>query len=406
MDVFIRPANLQGKITPPPSKSIAHRALIIAALAEGILGMQQVKGVQRETSQDIEATINCLEILLGETQDVVELNCGESGSTLRFLIPIAAALGQTTVFQGEGRLAHRPLREYSDILGQGGVLLEFQGERNLPATLRGQLKSGEFYVPGHISSQYITGLLLALPLLQGESVLRLTSQLQSAPYVRLTKNVLKQFGAVIKPIYDANQNPIGWIVPGSQKYRIPQGGFKVEADYSQAAFWLVAQFLGQAIEVEGLTPHSSQGDRAILAILNEMKNWAPGAKGSIDVAQIPDLVPILAVAACQRPGQTVLRNAGRLRFKESDRLVSTCEALQNIGATITEKKDSLIIEGGNKLRGGEIYSHNDHRIAMALAIAALNSRDGVTIRAAEAVNKSYPHFFQELQRLGGDVCVI
>ncbi|NMB00347.1 MAG: 3-phosphoshikimate 1-carboxyvinyltransferase [Firmicutes bacterium] len=402
LDVFVGPSHLIGKVTPPPSKSVAHRALILTALAEGLPGMAQVKGFDVAISNDLQATVDCLGVLLG-TGDVVELQCGESGSTLRFLIPVAAALGKTTVFRGEGRLAERPLREYAEILVQGGVQLRFSGRLNLPVTVSGQLRSGEFHVPGHISSQYITGLLLALPLLAGDSSILLTTPLESAPYVQLTEDILAQFGVNVKTLRDAAGNHLGWSVPGNQRYRVPAGGIMVEPDFSQAAFWLVAAFLGHSIEVEGLDPESRQGDRAILSVLRQLDQVSSEVQLTIDAKHIPDLVPILAVAACQRAGRTVVQNAGRLRYKESDRLSTTTQVLKGIGAKIMETEDSLIIEGGQKLSGGQANSFNDHRIAMSLAIAALNSERGVRIHGAEAVNKSYPQFFQELKRLGGDV---
>jgi 3-phosphoshikimate 1-carboxyvinyltransferase len=297
---------------------------------------------------------------------------------------------------GKDSLARRPLREYAEILGPRGVRLEFAGEQNLPVKVGGKLQSGVFQVPGHISSQYITGLMLALPLLEGDSTIVLTTPLQSAPYVEMTQAVLDLFGIVVRPA------AAGWVVPGRQKYVLPEE-LELEADYSQAAFWLAAKSLGHALEVEGLSVKSVQGDREIIPLLEEMGRWKPGEERRIDAAQIPDLVPILAVVALARPGVTILENAQRLRFKESDRLLSTAEMLGSMGAKIAATTDSLLIHGGEQLTGGEVDAHNDHRIAMAAAISALNSRNGATIMGADAVGKSYPGFFQELQRLGGDV---
>lgn len=404
-DLFVGPSHLKGTVTPPPSKSIAHRALILAALAErSASGTAAVQGIGRETSQDMAATIDCLQALLSPTNGPAELHCNESGSTLRFLVPVAAALGREAVFGGTGRLAERPLGEYANILGDKGVTLKFaRAEHSLPLTVRGKLQSGEFHVPGHISSQYVTGLMLALPLLDGDSTIYLTSPLQSAPYVEITQLVLAQFGAQVKPLHDESGSITGWVVPGNQNYRIPDNGIKIEADYSQAAFWLVAQFMGQQVAVSGLNPDSAQGDRAIIPLLAELAAKGYGEQRDIDAAQIPDLVPALAVAACHVPGRTVIGNAKRLRLKESDRLQATADGLSRIGAAITAGADCLIIEGGALLLGGEADAHNDHRIAMALAIAALSTQKGVRIRGASAVNKSYPHFFAELKQLGGDV---
>ena len=236
--------------------------------------------------------------------------------------------------------------------------------------------------------------MLALPLLEGDSTIVLTTPLQSAPYVEMTQAVLGKFGVVVRTA------AAGWVVPGRQKYVLPEE-LELEADYSQAAFWLAAKSLGHALEVEGLSVQSVQGDREIIPLLEEMGSWKPGEERRIDAAQIPDLVPILAVVALARPGVTILENAQRLRFKESDRLLSTAEMLGSMGAKIAATTDSLLIHGGEQLTGGEVDAHNDHRIAMAAAISALNSRNGATIMGADAVGKSYPGFFQELQRLEG-----
>lgn len=403
MDVFIRPGQLEGAVTPPPSKSIAHRALILAALAEGIQGMDKVQGVSRATSQDVRTTMECLEKLMEANQDVVELDSGESGSTLRFLIPVAAALGKSVKFTGQGRLPYRPLREYVEILEPHGVTLKFAGELNLPVLVSGQLKSGTIKLPGHISSQYITGLMLALPLLADESRIILTTPLQSAPYVNITREMLAQFGVVVNPLIAEDGTVEGWIIPAGQKYTMPEGGVRVEADYSQAAFWLVAKFMGHNLEVHGLNPTSTQGDRGVISILEKMKSWPAGFAGEVDAQHIPDLVPILAVAATRRAGKTVLKNVARLRLKESDRLATTSEVLGELGASISVQGDCLVVEGGDQLEGGKVSSHGDHRIAMAAAIAALCTKRGVLIEGAEAVAKSYPNFFQELQRLGGEI---
>lgn len=395
-EVFVGPSRLQGRVVPPPSKSIAHRVLIGAALSG--LPQQEVErwGLGGELGQDLEATKACLRALLTAGPEPVILDCRDSASTLRFLLPVAAALGRSALFVGSSGLARRPLREYGEILGGRGVRLSFQGPASLPVRVEGRLRGGVFQVPGDVSSQYITGLLLALPLLVEDSTVILTSPLQSAPYVELTKSVLAEFGIAVEDIPGA-----GWRVPGRQVYRRPAVPPFVEADYSQAAFWLVAKFLGHYLEVDGLLPSSLQGDRAIAPILAEMAA-APLGDLRISAAQIPDLVPILAVAACARPGITIITEAERLRLKESDRLLTTTEMLSRLGARISPDQGALIIHGGRQLRGGTVDSHADHRIAMAAAIAALDSAAGVRILGSEAVAKSYPGFFQELKRLGGD----
>lgn len=402
-DVFVGPSELTGKVTPPPSKSIAHRALILAALAQGdAAGMAAVR--IQQPSQDIQATIDCLRALLAPGEGPSQLYCSESGSTLRFLVPVAAALGKEAVFTGAGRLSQRPLQEYCDILKDSGITLDsVRPGHSLPLKVQGKLRSGRYYVPGHISSQYITGLLLALPLLAGESTLQLTSPLQSAPYVDITLSLLAQFGVETVTLHSSSGGVTGWHVPGNQQYTIPQTGVDIEADYSQAAFWLVAQFMGQPLVVCGLNPDSLQGDRAIIPFLVQLSAAKGTEAVTMDVGHTPDLAPALAVAACFTPGHTVITNAGRLRFKESDRLQAIAQGLSAIGADIRTQGDCLIIAGGKPLVGGEASSHNDHRIAMALAIAALGTQRGVRILGASAIAKSYPNFYKELIRLGGNV---
>lgn len=389
-DILIRPGQLRGDVIPPPSKSDAHRALIAASLA-GAPG--SVAGLPDPVSDDIGATQRCLAALMaGENR----LDCHESGTTLRLLIPVAAALndpGRSLEFDGSGRLPQRPLGEYKPMLGGHGIDLDFPEDAYLPLRMRGRLTPGVFQVPGHISSQYLSGLLFALPLLAGDSEIRLTSALESAPYVEMTLRTLRAFGVA------ARATPAGYIVPGGQRYQ--PSPYLVEKDYSQAAFWLTAAFAGSRLSVSGLSDSSAQGDRAIIGLLADFKSVRRSYL--IDASQIPDLVPILAVAAALTPAETLITKAARLRLKESDRLLATEQALSAIGVRISQTDDGLIIQGGHPLEGGEADSWADHRIAMALAIAALSTRKGVLIRRAEAVRKSYPEFFREFKRLGGDI---
>ncbi|NLW11550.1 MAG: 3-phosphoshikimate 1-carboxyvinyltransferase [Clostridiaceae bacterium] len=382
----VEPGHLSGTIIPPPSKSDAHRALICSRLAAQI---ELPEGLGRHWSDDIKATDECLQRLLGNSD--LPLNCGESGTTLRLLVPVAAALGRDSTFAGHGRLPARPMKEYQDILHGHGVELEMPSGLSLPLKIQGKLEPGVFYAPGHISSQYISGMLLALPLLAGDSELILTSGLQSAPYVDMTLGTMAAYGVTVE------EKENGWSIRGGQKYS--PAVYKVEADYSQAAFWLTAAFGGNNIEVEGLRAGSVQGDRAIISLLADFGRGLESY--TIDVSQIPDLVPILAVAASLVPARTELVNAARLRLKESDRLQSTEEALSGIGIDIKQHGDGLVIYGGRPLEGGRASGHNDHRIVMALAIAALFSKNGVEIVGAQAVNKSYPDFFLRLKELGG-----
>lgn len=390
-DIFVHPGRLRGSITPPPSKSDAHRALIAAALA-GDTG--KVAGLPADLSQDLQATISCLEALFNG-QNL--LDCHESGTTLRLLVPVAAALGAAVTFNGSGRLPARPLAEYASIFAGHGICLEFPAEGSLPLVLGGRLTGGEFHVPGHISSQYISGLLFALPLLREDSKIILTSPLESGPYVDMTIKTLSRFGVL------AEKKEYGFFVPGGQTFM--PADYVVEKDYSQAAFWLVAAYAGSQIEVTGLDPDSAQGDREIYRLLEDFARGYAGYR--IDVAQIPDLVPALAVAAALTSARTDIVNAARLRIKESDRLAAISGALDKIGADIRQTEDGLEIFGGSRSRraqvltGGCADSCADHRIAMALAIAALSTRDGIMIKRAHVVRKSYPGFFSDLRQLGG-----
>lgn len=392
-DVFVGPGTLTGRITPPPSKSDAHRALICAALAGDLT---VVEGLSVPFSEDIRATLACLDAL--KTADR-ELDCEESGTTLRLLIPIAAALGRRTRFIGHGRLPSRPLREYESIFEGHGVTLQFPNNGSLPLEVQGQLLPGRFSVPGHVSSQYLSGLLLALPLLTGESTIWLSTPLESAPYVAMTIRTMRCFGVQVA------ETRTGFHSPGGQHYR--PAPYRVERDFSQAAFWLTADFRRGQLSVEGLDDASCQGDRAIIDLLGQFA--AGHHQYEIDAAQVPDLVPILAVAATMVDATTRIVRAQRLRLKESDRLETTAAALSAIGADISQTADGLIIAGGRQSRfgpccpGGTIESAGDHRIAMALAVAALRTQNGVTIRGAECIRKSYPDFFHEMKRLGGDV---
>lgn len=388
-EILIRPGSLEGTVEPPPSKSDAHRALIAASLA-GDMGL--VGGLPNEVSEDIIATRRCLNAL---AQGESRLDCGESGTTLRLMIPVVAALWNADrgkiVLDGSGRLPQRPLSEYLAIFEGHGVHLEFPHDASLPLKMSGRLLGGEFVVPGHISSQYLSGLLLALPLLHEDSTIVISSVLESAPYVEMTLRTIKSFGIVVEPT--AN----GYWVPGGQHYR--PTAYTVEKDYSQAAFWLTANYTGSSLEVAGLDPDSAQGDRAILTLLEDFRRGH--SNYTIDVSQIPDLVPALAVAAAMTPAETRIVNAARLRLKESDRLLSTQSALSSIGADITQTDDGLLIRGGKPLKGGTADSWADHRIAMALAVAALSTSEGVLLQRPEAVRKSYPDFYQEFTRLGG-----
>ncbi len=412
MDITITPSKLKGQVAPPPSKSQAHRALIAAALAEGESVISNVA-----FSQDIEATINCLEnlgahfVLDGSAVTVQgmganpmsplrrmaypRLDCGESGSTLRFLIPVALAVRGGGIFSGRGRLMERPQKPYFDLFDEKGIFYEQQDGM---LTVSGMLTPGTYRLPGDVSSQFVTGLLYALPLLDGDSEIVLTSSLESREYVNMTLNVLSKFGITVE------EKENGFSIPGGQAYR--PHDMVIEADWSQAGFWYAAEFLGNPVEITGLNPHSAQGDRAIDSFarrLGQSLDPKPGIK--LDVSGCPDLVPPLAAMAALRAGETTrLVNAARLRIKESDRLASVTAALSALGADVAEGPDSLTIRGKEALHGGvTVDSFNDHRIAMMAAVAATRCVKPITITDAQCVAKSYPDFWEEYQRLGGKI---
>ncbi len=425
MDIKVYPGKITGLATAPPSKSMAHRALICAALSKGSCTIEGISG-----SKDMDATIQCLQALgAGITRDAscaqvqgifadgvregepaAHLNCLESGSTLRFLLPVAAALGRHAVFTGQGKLPERPMTPLADEMKRMGVEFLPDGRDALPIEIQGTLQAGEFVIPGSISSQYISGLLFALPLLEGDSRIRITGTLESAAYVALTLGMLRSFGIRIDEAED------GYLVPGGQEYRAQD--ISVEGDYSNAAFWLTAAAAGCDLGVAGLDPESVQGDRGVLEVLEKMGAVRREDSGEIflkadalqgtgvDCSGIPDLVPILSVGASLAEGDTRFYNAGRLRIKESDRLAAMAEVLTALGAEVKEYPEELEVTGGSLQGGVTVDGHNDHRIVMSAAIAALFCREPVVITGAQAVEKSYPDFFDEFRRLGGRADVI
>jgi 3-phosphoshikimate 1-carboxyvinyltransferase len=403
--VKIYPSVLNGRILVPPSKSAAHRAVICSALANGT----DIFPDGTYLSDDIAATRLGMKAMQNRHGiEKVRIDCGESGSTLRFLIPIAAALGINAEFVGRGRLPERPIGIYLHCLPTHGVPCRTEG--GLPFAIEGKLSPGEFTLPGNVSSQFITGFLLALPLLNGDSRLILSSPLESAGYVDMTIEMMRDFGVTVKPIEN------GWQISGGQAY-LPRA-YSVERDWSQAAFFLAAGALGGKLELEGLNPNSCQGDRAAEqlfqafgakikwngSVLSVTPNQLNGI--AIDASQIPDLVPVLAATAALSKGQTRIYNAQRLRIKESDRLAAMANGLTRLGGKVRQTDDGLIIDGVAQLHGGTVNGCNDHRIVMALAIAALHADGCVTISDAQSIRKSYPTFFEDYNRLGGNAHVI
>ncbi len=385
MNLILKPARLRGAVTPPPSKSQAHRVMIAAALAGG-----ESRLSNPAFSQDILATKRCLEALKTPSSGLPLLDCGESGSTLRFLLPLSLVLRGGGIFTGQGRLMERPMEPYEAMCAEKGI---FFSQKDGSCTVRGVLKPGSFSLPGDISSQFITGLLFALPLLDGDSEIRLTTGLESGGYVDLTLDVLERFG--VRVSYDGCMH---FRIPGGQRYR--PADLAVEADYSQAAFYCAANAVGSEVEIRCLNPRSVQGDRMILDYVQRLSE--PG-EVVLDVSQCPDLVPALALQAALREGEaTKLINAGRLRMKESDRLDAVTAELGRLGAEIAQGRDFLALRGVSGFHGGvTAQSYNDHRIAMMLGMAATRADAPFILLDAGCVSKSYPGFWTDYAGLGG-----
>ena len=379
MDITLQPSKLAGSVTAPPSKSMAHRILICAAF-----GKKTVTIFCPETNQDIEATADCLRALGAEIHRTTdsyivtpvslhpasaELHCRESGATLRFLLPIVGALGVDATLHMEGRLPQRPLSPLWEEMERMGCQLSRPSETTVRC--QGKLRTGHYAIHCGASSQFISGLLLALPLIGDRCHLQIQGKLESAPYVDMTVATVQQF-------HTAEPEQIA-----------------VEGDWSSAAFWLAANALGSAVSVEGLDGASLQGDRDIIEILPKLQ-----ACTTLSVADIPDLMPILSVVAAAGKG-AVFTNIHRLRYKESDRIATTVAMLRALGGSAVATADTLTVYGTG-LQGGTVDSYQDHRIAMSAAIAATVCSAPVTILGAECVKKSYPGFWSEYTRLGGN----
>jgi len=408
--IRILPSPLSGSITIPASKSACHRSIICAALASGTSIIKNCG-----TSADIEATLNGMKALGANFQELgaaltvtsndppksCTINCKESGSTLRFLLPIAAALGVNATFTGEGRLPTRPIKALTDMLRQGGV--ECSSD-TLPLTINGQFKGGKYSLPGNISSQYITGLLFALAITKTTSQIVLTTNLESGAYVDMTISEMKSFGV------DVQTTDNGYEIDGNQSFCACER--TAPGDWSQAAFFISAAAIGGNITIKGLNENSLQGDRKAVEVfknfgadisfsngeLNIKKGNLKGIR--VDASQIPDMVPAIAVTAAFAEGTTIVHSAARLRAKESDRLFETAKRLHTFGIYVDETDDGLIIHGGNPI-GASIDGANDHRIVMSFATLAANSKGESVIDGFEAINKSYPNFFDDFNKLGG-----
>lgn len=422
----VYPNKLKGKVKIPPSKSMAHRAVICAALSNGLSKLTNI-----DYSDDIIATIDAMKSLgaiinkkdyylevIGikspdnKCKDIDSeriIDCNESGSTLRFLVPIAAIFDGANRFIGRGNLGKRPLDTYYNIFDEQGIKYTYK-EGILDLVTEGKLKAGEFKVKGNISSQFITGLLFTLPLLEGDSKIIITTEMESKGYIDLTLSAMKDFGIKI-----INNDYREFIIKGNQTY--VSRDYRVEGDYSQAAFFLCADALSNEVIAEDLKLDSLQGDKEVIDILERMGvkitpkdngflGKAPENLKStiIDGSQCPDIIPVVSLVACLCEGSCEVVNAGRLRIKECDRLAAVTSELNKLGGKITEKEDGLIIEGVKKLKGGvEVWSHKDHRIAMTLAIASTVCDEPIVIKDYECVSKSYPMFWDDFKCLGGIV---
>lgn len=412
----IIPGARTGRVRIPASKSQAHRLLICAALGE-----EKTEVVCDGISADIAATAKCLSALGAKIEETetgflvspiekvpegrCDLYCGESGSTLRFLLPIVGALGAQAVFHREGRLPQRPLAPLDGVLTAHGMTLTEDGDLLLCS---GRLEAGNYEIAGNVSSQYISGLLMALPRLTGESTLTVTGALESAAYVAMTEDALR-LSKIEFP-----KNGSTYTILGGQKFRLPARTV-VEGDWSNTAFFLCMGALSrEGVTVEGLNLQSSQGDRGVLDVLRRFgaevteHGDAVTVKRAalhgvtINAAPIPDLIPVLSVVASVAEGETRVENAYRLRLKESDRLKSTANLLRALGGQVEEKEDGLVITGVPALHGGNIETQNDHRLAMSAATAACAAAGEITVDNDGCVAKSYPRFWEDFASLKGE----
>ncbi len=422
MDLSILPRRLSGIVDAVSAKSDVHRLLICASLSHTPTQIRI-----DHLNQDILATMDCLRQMGARIEKTAPetgvwsvlplwenlnpaplLDCRESGSTLRFLLPVAAAVCKRPSFSGSGRLPARPIAPLTAQMALHGC--RFSADA-LPMTLSNGLTGGIYEIPGDVSSQFISGLLFALPLLEHDSEIQLTTPLESASYVGMTLQTLEKFGI------QAEKTAGGYRVRGGQRYNAP-GFVEAERDWSGAAFYLAAGAVGGAIACRGLDLSSRQPDKAILSFLQQFGANVRCADGAvcvspgsltgieIDASDAPDIVPVLSIVACGALGNTMIRKAGRLRMKESDRLEAVADCITALGGTVCLTDDGMVISGRGKLTGGEVSGRNDHRIVMAAAIASILCEKPVVIRGADAVGKSYPDFFSDFTALGGSTHVI
>lgn len=416
-DVIIKGCKLRGVVSVPPSKSMSHRVLIAAGLSETVSTVRNIV-----LSDDILATMEAMSQFgatyewlsevdgrhtyrvfrkkldiaskLESKTDVTTIFCNESGSTARFLIPFFHLMDTPVVFTGARSLSERPFKPYLDLFDEKGIAYSSVG-KGLPLKVRGKLSPGTYEVVGDVSSQFITGLLFILPILEGDSTLLIKPPFESRDYVALTIDALAAFGIEIE-----QRDPLTCFIRGGQTYKGTD--YTVEGDYSQAAFWLVANALGSEIELVGLPDQSKQSDRAIVPFIEAARRQESKA---YDVSECPDLLPALSVLLSQSQTKSEIVGGSRVRLKESDRIQAMAQELTKIGVVLEETPEGLIIQGGSKFVPAAIWAWNDHRIAMAMAVAATCIDGTLTIRGAECVRKSYPDFWEVYMKLGGDLIV-
>lgn len=412
---IIKAGKLIGEVTPPPSKSILHRYIIASSLAKGISKIENISysndiiatiEAMKKLGANIEERDNCLLIDGNKTFDKEflnnnsEINCNESGSTLRFLFPLSIVKENKILFKGKGKLFKRPLSPYFKNFDKHQIRYSYKNENEI--LLEGQLKSGSYQIDGNISSQFITGLLFSLPLLDGNSKIIIKGKLESSSYIDMTLDCLHKFGINI-----ANNSYKEFIIRGNQNYK--SGNYLIEADYSQAAFFLVANSIGSDININGLNTSSLQGDKKIIYFISEIDSWNKKERLILDGSETPDIIPILSLKAAISKKEIEIVNIARLRIKESDRLSATVQELSKLGFDLIEKEDSILINSrknfiqNNIEKFVSLSSHSDHRIAMMIAIASTCYDGEIILDNLDCVKKSYPNFWEVFLSLGGKI---
>ena len=410
---IIKADKLVGELSPPPSKSVLHRYIIASSLAKGVSKIENIS-----FSEDIIATIEAMKklgakieqkdnYLLIDGSDTfknlnenIEIDCNESGSTLRFLFPLSIVEENKVLFKGRGKLFKRPMTPYFENFEKYKIKHSYIDENKI--LLEGKLKAGIYEIDGNISSQFITGLLFSLPLLEGESKIIINGKLESSNYIDISLECLSKFG--IKIINNSYQE---FIIEGNQSYRA--GNYRTEADYSQAAFFLVANAIGSNIKINDLSENSLQGDKKIIDYISEIDNWNSKDTLILDGSETPDIIPILSLKAVVSGKKIEIVNIKRLRIKESDRLKATVEELSKLNFDLIEKKDSILINSRENFKVNKnekvvsLSAHSDHRIAMMIAIAATCYDGEILLDNLDCVKKSYPNFWEVFLSLGGKI---